>query len=85
MSYARHQMPQIGCLPNGVWYAMGFGGHGVGPTTLAGQCVAQALVDGQALPSGFEHYGLPATFGWLGLLAAQATYWYYECRDWLKE
>jgi len=85
MSYARHKMPQIGCLPNGVWYAMGFGGHGVGPTTLAGQCVAEAIAQDQALPSGFEHYGLPPTFGCLGLLAAQATYWYYECRDWLKE
>lgn len=85
MSYARHKMPQIGCLPNGIWYAMGFGGHGVGPTTLAGQCVAQAIADGKSLPSGFERFGLPPTYGWLGLLAAQATYWYYECRDWLKE
>ncbi len=85
MSYARHKMPQIGSLPNGLWYAMGFGGHGVGPTTLAGQCVAQAIADNQALPTGFDQYGLPSTFGWLGLLAAQATYWYYEGRDWLKE
>src|SRR3990167_6187706 len=43
MSYARHKMPQIGRLPNGLWYAMGFGGHGVAPTTLAGEVLAQAL------------------------------------------
>jgi gamma-glutamylputrescine oxidase len=28
MSYARHQMPQIGRLPDGTWHALGFGGHG---------------------------------------------------------
>lgn len=85
MSYARHQMPQLGRLPDGLWHAMGFGGHGVGPTTLAGEVMAQAIASGQSLPAGFERYGLPPTFGPLGLLAAQLSYWYYELRDWLKE
>ncbi len=84
MSYAQHKMPQIGCLPNGVWYAMGFGGHGVAPTTLAGELVAQAIAHGKALPTGLDHYGLPPGFGILGLTAAQCTYWYYELRDWLR-
>ncbi|MFZ6876184.1 NAD(P)/FAD-dependent oxidoreductase [Undibacterium sp. Di27W] len=85
MSYAQHKMPQIGCLPNGVWYAMGFGGHGVAPTTLAGELVAQAIANQQALPHGLDQYGLPPSFGKLGLMAAQCAYWYYELRDWLRE
>ena len=85
MSYAQHKMPQIGCLPNGVWYAMGFGGHGVAPTTLAGEVVAQAIATNQTLPDGLDHYGLPPSFGSLGLMAAQCAYWYYELRDWLRE
>lgn len=85
MSYAQHKMPQIGCLPNGVWYAMGFGGHGVAPTTLAGEIVAQAIAHQHALPSGLDHYGLPPSFGPVGLMAAQCAYWYYELRDWMRE
>ncbi len=85
MSYARHQMPQLGRLPNGIWYAMGFGGHGVGPTTLAGEVLAKAIHDKADIPDGFDHFGLPPTFGSLGLLAAQLTYWYYELRDWWRQ
>jgi glycine/D-amino acid oxidase-like deaminating enzyme len=85
MSYARHQMPQIGRLPNGLWYAMGFGGHGVAPTTLAGEVLAQALTGEAAIPAGFQAYGLPATFGPLGRAAAQASYWWAQWRDALRE
>jgi len=81
MSYARHKMPQIGRLPNGLWYAMGFGGHGVAPTTMAGELLAQALHGHSTLPPGFESYGLPPTFGALGRLAAQASYWWMQARD----
>jgi glycine/D-amino acid oxidase-like deaminating enzyme len=85
MSYARHKMPQIGRLPgDGPWYAMGFGGHGVGPTTLAGEVLAQALVGEAPVPAGFDRYGLPATMGPLGLAAAQATYWWLQLRDALR-
>lgn len=85
MSYAQHKMPQIGRLTNGIWYAMGFGGHGVAPTTLAGEVVAQAIACDKPLPAGLENYGLPPSFGSLGLMAAQCAYWYYELRDWLRE
>ncbi|MEI8299234.1 MAG: FAD-dependent oxidoreductase, partial [Pseudomonadota bacterium] len=81
MSYARHKMPQIGRLPNGLWYAMGFGGHGVAPTTLAGEVLAAALRGESPIPSGFSHYGLARTFGPLGRLAAQATYSWMQLRD----
>jgi gamma-glutamylputrescine oxidase len=85
MSYARHQMPQIGRLPNGLWFAMGFGGHGVAPTTLAGEVLARCISEQAPVPEGFARYGLPPTHGMLGLAAAQATYWALQLRDWLRE
>ncbi len=85
MSYGRHKMPQLGCLPEGLWYAMGFGGHGVGPTTMAGEVMARAMLGNRDGLDMFAPWGLPITGGPVGLLAAQLTYWYYELRDWLKE
>lgn len=85
MSYGRHKMPQIGKLPNGLWYGMGFGGHGVGPTTLAGEVLARGLLGDSATLEKFAKWGLPSTGGATGLLAAQMVYWYFELRDWLRE
>lgn len=85
MSYARHKMPQIGRLPSGLWYAMGFGGHGVAPTTLAGEVLAQALTGEAQVPSGLAAYGLTPTFGPAGRLAAQATYWWMQARDAMRD
>ena len=85
MSYARHKMPQIGRLPDGgPWYAMGFGGHGVGPTTAAGEVLARALTGEAPVPEGFKRYGLARTMGSLGLVAAQATYSWLQWRDALR-
>jgi len=85
MSYARHQMPQIGRLPDGVWHALGFGGHGVGPTTVAGEALAETLATGRPLPVGFGDYGLPRVWGRAGLLAAQFRYSWAELRDWWRQ
>jgi gamma-glutamylputrescine oxidase len=85
MSYARHKMPQIGRLPDGTWYGLGFGGHGVAPTTAAGEILAAAIAHGEPIPDGFERYGLPRTFRPAGLLAAQATYSWLQFRDRLRE
>jgi gamma-glutamylputrescine oxidase len=85
MSYGRHQMPQLGRLQDGLWYGMGFGGHGVGPTTLAGEVLAAAIRgDGTGLAR-FAPWGLPAAGGRAGLFAAQLTYWYYELRDRMRQ
>jgi len=84
MSYARHQMPQIGRLPDGSWHALGFGGHGVGPTTAAGELIAEAITAGTPIPAAFAGYGLPRVWGKAGLLAAQMTYNWAEFRDWLN-
>ncbi|MRV76237.1 FAD-dependent oxidoreductase [Duganella sp. FT92W] len=85
MSYGRHKMPQLGRLPEGIWYGMGFGGHGVGPTTLSGEVLAAALTGQTVDLSRFKQWGLPTTGGPAGLLAAQLTYWYYELRDWMRQ
>jgi gamma-glutamylputrescine oxidase len=85
MSYGRHKMPQLGRLPEGLWYGMGFGGHGVGPTTLAGDVLAAAMRGDGIDLARFAPWGLPSTGGPAGLLAAQLTYWYYELRDWLRQ
>jgi len=85
MSYGRHKMPQLGKLPNGIWYGMGFGGHGVGPTSLAGDVLSAALMGELSKVEQFAPWGLPSTGGPAGLLAAQLTYWYYELRDWMRQ
>ncbi|PWF47678.1 NAD(P)/FAD-dependent oxidoreductase [Massilia glaciei] len=85
MSYGRHKMPQIGRLPEGLWYGMGFGGHGVGPTTLAGEVLAAAMRGDRVDLARFAPWGLPSTGGAAGLYAAQLAYWYYELRDWMRQ
>ena len=84
MGYARHKMPQIGRLPSGVLYGMGFGGHGLAPTTLAGEALANAVTGSADIPAGFSHFGLAPTFGYAGRLAAQITYWWLQMRDALR-
>lgn len=81
MSYTRHHMPQIGRLDEGLWYAIGFGGHGVAPTTLGGEVLARAITGEAPIPPAFEAFGLEPTFGRLGLLAAQCMYWSLQARD----
>lgn len=81
MSYARHKMPQIGRLPNGLWYGLGFGGHGVAPTTAAGELIARAIAHGEPIPAEFARYGLQRTFRPAGLLAAEATYAWMQFKD----
>ncbi len=84
MSYAVHKMPQIGALGPGVWYAMGFGGHGMNTTTLAGELIAAAIAEGDDRYRLFAPFGLTPTGGPIGALAAQASYWYYGARDALR-
>lgn len=85
MSYGRHKMPQLGRLPEGLWYGMGFGGHGVAPTTLAGDVLAAAIMGDGVDLARFAAWGLPSTGGPAGLVAAQLAYWYYELRDWMRQ
>jgi gamma-glutamylputrescine oxidase len=89
MSYARHKMPQIGRLNHGrhgaLWYGLAFGGHGVAPTTAAGEVLAGAIAHNEPVPEAFERYGLMPTFRPAGLAAAQATYSWMQWKDRWKE
>ena len=88
MSYARHQMPQIGPLEDGLWLAQAFGGHGVAPTTLAGEVVASAIAHGDMRWQEFADYGVVSALKPAGFVGAQASYWWHQvgdaCKDWLE-
>jgi gamma-glutamylputrescine oxidase len=84
MSYARHQMPQIGGDGNGLWWAQAFGGHGLAPTCAAGELLAAAIAAGDERWKQFADYGLGSTHRPFGYLAAQASYWWQQSRDCLK-
>ena len=62
MSYARHRMIQLGELKQGYWYAQGFGGQGMGTTTVAGEALAGAIAQGDDTWHLFKPFGL----GWAG-------------------
>jgi gamma-glutamylputrescine oxidase len=87
MSYARHQMPQLGRGEGedaGLWWAQAFGGHGLAPTCAAGELLAAAIAEGDEGWRQFADYGLASTYKPLGLLAAQCSYWWQQARDGFK-
>lgn len=81
MSYARHQMPQIGEVEPGLWLAQAFGGHGVAPTTMAGELLAAAIAEGDPRWREFTEYGLVSALKPAGFVGAQLTYWWYQAKD----
>ena len=81
MSYARHEMPQVGLVEDDLWLAQAFGGHGVAPTTLAGETLAAAIADGDDRWREYGDYGLVSALKPAGYLAAQLTYWWLQARD----
>ncbi len=84
MSYARHQMPQVGGSDDGLWWAQAFGGHGLAPTSVAGELLAAAIAAGDDHWKQFADYGLVSTYRPFGYLGAQASYWWQQGHDWLK-
>ncbi|HEX7341018.1 MAG TPA: FAD-binding oxidoreductase [Rhodanobacteraceae bacterium] len=85
MSYARHEMPQIGTDGNGLWWAQAFGGHGLAPTTVAGELIAGALTENDGRWREFAGFGLVDSWRPLGYLGAQARYGWLQLKDRLKE
>lgn len=85
MSYARHEMPQMGQLQPGLWFAQGFGGHGLAPTLVAGELIAGAIAHADPAWQDYRGAGLDAVFGVCGRLAAQATYSWLQWRDQWKD
>jgi gamma-glutamylputrescine oxidase len=85
MSYARHEMPQLGQLLPGLWYAQAFGGHGVATTTAVGELLAAGIADGDDGWRRFAPFGLTRTWRPFGFIGAQATYSWLQARDAWKE
>ena len=85
MSYARHLMPQIGRTPDGLWFATGFGGHGMNTTAIAGRVVAEAIAQESDRIKLFAPFGLTWNGGPFGRIAVQATYWYLQAMDAWRE
>ncbi|HYD17027.1 MAG TPA: FAD-dependent oxidoreductase [Patescibacteria group bacterium] len=81
LAYAPHKMPQIGEIEPGYWYATGFGGHGIAPTTVAGEVVAAAIAGGDDTYKHFSPFGLGYAGGKLGKYVAQLVYWWWRARD----
>ena len=81
MSYARHQMPQLGTRGDGLWWMQAFGGHGTAPTCAAGELLADAIAQNDESWRSFAQFGLQSAWRPLGYLGAQAQYWWLETRD----
>jgi gamma-glutamylputrescine oxidase len=85
MSYARHQMPQLGTRGDGLWWIQAFGGHGVSSTTALGELLAAAIAQNDAGWRELADFGLVESFRPLGFLGAEASYCWYRFKDWYKE
>lgn len=85
MSYARHEMPQIGEVEPGLWLGQAFGGHGVAPTTFAGELLASAIAEGDTRWRELSRYGLVSACKPFGMLGAQLGYWWLQAKDAWKD
>ena len=85
MSYARHEMPQVGRIDDGLWLAQAFGGHGVAPTTFAGEVLASAIAEGDTRWREFSDYGLVSALKPAGFVGAQLSYWWLQAKDAWKD
>ena len=74
MGFARHRMPVVAPLEPGLWVSTGFAGHGLNTTTMAGELLARALLDGSDEWRLSAPFGLAWTGGRLGARAAQLLY-----------
>jgi gamma-glutamylputrescine oxidase len=78
MPYLRHRMPMIGAIGPNRWVATGFGGLGMGITTMAGRLIGSAIAEGDTRWQLFRRFGLPFAGGPLGRAPAQMIYWTHK-------
>lgn len=81
MGFARHKMPLIRELRPGLWINSLFGGHGLNTTTMGGELVAAALVEGDDRHRLFEPFAPRWVGGPLAPLMVQAIYGRYILAD----
>ena len=75
MGFALHRMPQIGQVQPGVWLASAFGSQGLNTTTMAGELIARAIVDGDRTWRQFLPFELVWAGGRGGRAVAGAAAW----------
>jgi gamma-glutamylputrescine oxidase len=85
MAYARHLMPQIGRLDEGLWYCTAFGGHGLNTTAIGGRLVAEAIAGDSDRYRLFDRFGLTWNGGLAGRGAVQGAYWAMQATDRIRE
>ncbi len=85
MGYARHLMPQIRPVEEGVWSCTAFGGHGLNTTAIGGKILAEAITGDSDRWKHFDAFGFDWNGGPAGRAAVQATYWWLQARDALTE
>ena len=76
-----HRMPQVGELSPGLWLASGFGGHGINTTAMAGNILAQAMIEGDDTWRLFAPFELVWAGGRIGRAAMQGYYWWFNARE----
>ena len=74
MGYARHLMPEIGPLDEGLWACTSFGGHGANTAPIGGRLVAEAICSESERWNLFNTYGFPWNGGPLGPYAVESVY-----------
>ncbi len=85
MSFGRSRMVQLGRLPDGAWFANGFGGNGLGSTAVAGRLLGAAIAEADDEWRRFSPFALGWTGGPLGPLAARLVYSGYRVADWIDD
>jgi glycine/D-amino acid oxidase-like deaminating enzyme len=81
MGYARHKMPVIARVSDGLWMATAFGGHGLNTTAMGGLLIAGAISGRDDRWRLFDPFGAPFVGGLLGQAAVQLSYWAMQARD----
>lgn len=85
MSYARHLMPQIGRIDDGLWHCTAFGGHGMNTASIGGRVIAEGILGQSDRWRRFIPFGLDWTGGIVGMAAVQLTYWKLQAEDAWRE
>lgn len=85
MGYARHKMPHIGPLGQGLWTCTSFGGHGMNTAPIGARVIAEAICGETDRYRLFDAYGLQWNGGPLGPAAAQTVYAGLKMMDMFQE
>ena len=81
MAYARHKMPIVGPLQEGLWACCGFGGHGLNTGPICARLVAEGITGASDRYRLLAPFGLSWNGGILGPLAAEAIFRGMKLRD----